>query len=45
LICTTAAEKSALGKLLADWRSVIENPLESKEELGDRKRGQKRLFE
>jgi hypothetical protein len=45
LIGTIAAEKAILGKLLANWRSLIENPVESKEELGDRKRGQKRLFE
>jgi len=45
LIGTTAAEKSALGKLLANWRSVIENVVESREDRADRKAGQKRLFE
>jgi len=45
LIGTTVAEKSALGKLLANWRSVIENVVESREERTDRKAGQKRIFE
>jgi hypothetical protein len=45
VIGTTAAEKATIGKLLANRRSLIENPLESKEEFGDRRRGQKRPFE
>ena len=45
LIGTTAAEKSALGKLLANWRSLIENAVESREDRADRKAGQKRLFD
>jgi putative DNA methylase len=44
LIGTTAAEKAALGKLLANWRSVIENVAETREEREDRQRGQKKLF-
>jgi putative DNA methylase len=38
-------ELSALGKLLANWRSVIEDNVFSTEERSDRKRGQKRMFE
>jgi putative DNA methylase len=38
-------ELSALGKLLANWRSVIEDNVFSTEERADRKRGQKRMFE
>jgi hypothetical protein len=45
LIGTTAAEKPALGKLLANWRTLIENVVESREDRADRKAGQKRLFE
>jgi putative DNA methylase len=45
LIGTTAPEKAALGKLLANWRSVVENVIESREERAERRRGQKRLFE
>ncbi|MBN2294058.1 MAG: DUF1156 domain-containing protein, partial [Pirellulales bacterium] len=45
LIGTTAAEKSALGKLLANWKSVIENTIVSKGEREDKKHGQTRLFE
>lgn len=45
LIGTTPAEKTALGKLLANWRSVIENVIESREERAERERGEKRLFE
>src|SRR5262249_45238334 len=41
LIGTTAAEKTALGKLLANWRSVIENVVESRQERVERERGQK----
>ena len=36
---------AALGKLLANWRSVIENVAESPQERADRKAGQMRLFE
>ncbi|MBN2133796.1 MAG: DUF1156 domain-containing protein [Sedimentisphaerales bacterium] len=43
LVSTTPAEQAALGKLLANWRSVIDSAIESKEELADRKAGQKRL--
>ncbi len=43
LVGTTAAEKAALGKLLANWRSVIDNAVESPTERSDRKRGQQRL--
>lgn len=45
LIGTTAPEKAALGKLLANWRSVIENVMESPKERAERQSGQKRLFE
>lgn len=43
LVGTTAAERSALGKLLANWRSVIEDAVVSETERSDRQRGQKRL--
>ena len=45
LIGTTVAEKSALGKLLANWRSLIENVVESRQGRADRKAGQQRLLE
>jgi putative DNA methylase len=45
LVGTTAAEKTALAKLLANWRSVIDNVVESREDRADRKSGQKRLFD
>ena len=45
LIGTTPAEKAALGKLLANWRSLVENVVESREERTDRKSGQGRLFD
>ena len=32
LVTTTAAEQSALGKLLANWRSLIDQPLAAREE-------------
>jgi putative DNA methylase len=41
---TTAAERSALGKLLANWRSVIEDHLLSPSERSDRKHGQRSLL-
>jgi putative DNA methylase len=43
LVSTTAAEQAALGKLLANWRAVVENAIVSKEERADRKIGQQRL--
>lgn len=43
LIGTTAAERSALGKLLANWRSLIENAVVTTSERADRQAGQKRL--
>lgn len=43
LVGTTAAERSALGKLLANWRAVIENAVVTKGERADRKTGQQRL--
>jgi len=45
LVGTTAAEKAALGKLLANWRSLIENAAESREYQAERERGQRQLFE
>jgi hypothetical protein len=45
LIGTTAAEKAALGKLLANWRSLIEHAIESPAARVDKKRGQSRMFE
>jgi putative DNA methylase len=39
------AELSALGKLTANWRSVIEDGAVPASEKADRKRGQTRLFE
>ena len=45
LVGTTAAEKAALNKLLANWRSLIDSAVESKDERADRKVGQKRLFD
>jgi putative DNA methylase len=45
LIGTTPTEKSALGKLLANWRSLIENVVETRLERTERERGQKRLFD
>ena len=44
LVATTAAEQSALGKLLANWRSLVDHAVESTEERADRKAGQKRLL-
>jgi putative DNA methylase len=43
LISTTAAEQAALGKLLANWRSLIEHAGVTKDERADRKAGQQRL--
>jgi len=40
-----SAELAALGKLLANWKSVIEDNIFTAEEQADRKRGQKRMFE
>ncbi|MCL6546795.1 MAG: hypothetical protein K6T61_16380, partial [Bryobacteraceae bacterium] len=40
-----SAELAALGKLLANWKSVIEDNVFSAEEQADKKRGQKKLFE
>jgi hypothetical protein len=40
-----SAELSALGKLTANWKSVIEDNIFSAEEQADKKRGQKKLFE
>jgi hypothetical protein len=45
LVGTTAAAKSALGKSLANWRSLIDNVVESREQRAERERGQGRLFE
>ena len=39
LIGTTAAEKSALGKLLANWRSIVENAVVPREERAERAPG------
>lgn len=41
LVGTTPAEKAALGKLLANWRSLIEEYGDSKSAKEDRRRGQK----
>lgn len=43
LVSTTAAEQTALNKLLANWRSLVENAMVTKEERVDRKVGQQRL--
>ncbi|MEQ8789879.1 MAG: DUF1156 domain-containing protein [Pirellulaceae bacterium] len=43
LIGTTPAERSALGKLLANWKAVIEHAVVSPAERSDKKAGQKRL--
>jgi putative DNA methylase len=40
-----SAELSALGKLLANWKSVIEDNVFTAGEQADRKRGQSRMFE
>jgi putative DNA methylase len=40
-----SAEVSALGKLTANWRSVIEDNVFTPSEQADRKRGQKRIFD
>jgi putative DNA methylase len=40
-----SAELSALAKLTANWRSVIEDNVFSPEEQADRKRGQRSMFE
>jgi putative DNA methylase len=45
LIGTTIAERAALGKLLANWRSIIDDAVVSESERSDRTRGQKRLYE
>ena len=45
LIGTTAAEKAAQGKLLANWRSVVESVMELAKERAERQQGQKRLFD
>lgn len=45
LVGTTPAERAALGKLLANWRSVIEDAVVSEGERADRKAGQKRMFD
>jgi putative DNA methylase len=39
------SEQSALAKLTANWRSVIEDNVYTPSEQADRKRGQRRLFE
>jgi putative DNA methylase len=39
------AEMAALGKLTANWRSVIEDSTTTTTERADQKRGQKKLFE
>ena len=44
LVGTTPAEKAALGKLLANWRSLIDSAVESKADRADEKRGQSRMF-
>jgi len=44
-IGTTAPEKAAQGKLLASWRSAVENVMETREGRAERQAGQKRLFE
>ncbi len=43
LVSTTPAEQTALGKLLANWRSLIEHAGVTKDERADRKAGQQRL--
>ena len=43
LVGTTPAERASLGKLLANWRSVVEDAVVSEGERSDRKRGQQRL--
>ncbi|MGQ9635833.1 MAG: DUF1156 domain-containing protein [Bryobacteraceae bacterium] len=45
LISTTAAEQAALQKLLANWRSLIEQAMVTPAEEADRRRGQRRMFE
>jgi putative DNA methylase len=45
LVGTTAAEQAALGKLLANWRAVVENAVVTKTQREDKKRGQTQLFE
>ena len=45
LVTTTVAEQAALGKLLANWKSLVESAVVSKPEQTDKKRGQTRLFE
>lgn len=45
LIGTTPAEKAALGKLLANWKSLVENAVETQTQRTDRQRGQKPLFD
>ena len=43
LVSTTAAEQAAMGKLLANWRSLVEHAGVTKGERADRKVGQQRL--
>lgn len=43
LVGTTPAERSALGKLLANWRSLVEHAVVTKSERSDKQAGQKRL--
>ena len=45
LISTTAPEQAALQKLLANWRSLIEQAMVTPAEEADRRRGQRRMFE
>jgi putative DNA methylase len=45
LVGTTPAERAAIAKLLANWRSLVENAVVSAGERADRKAGQKRMFE
>jgi len=44
LVGTTPAERSALKKLLQNWRSLIERAMVTPGEEADRRRGQQRLF-
>jgi len=45
LVSTTVAEQAALGKLLANWRSVVEDQAYTAGEQVDKRRGQKRFTE
>ena len=40
-----SGEVSALGRLTANWRSVVEDNVLSADQQADRKRGQRRLDE